>query len=191
MAITDGIESPVVLGVLWANSPYGDGSGMEFWQARFPDQWKIWNKAKSRQWVIFMENKSPLRAIIDPAQEFPTTSIVRGKTSLFARVERVGGVKPRVLLVFPDGDRRTFDVSTRALAKQISGKLYERAVLIGEAKWFSTTRKLAEFRVTDIGSYDERTADPGAALRSLSDSIGKYWNGVDADEYIREERAEG
>ena len=150
---------------------------------------KVWLRAKHNKWTISMHNSTPA-AVIDPTRPFPATAQVRGSTSLFVYVIRAGGERsPHVLVRLPNGDKRTFSVNGKALASQLGSKLYRRVVIHGDAKWFVSTRKLAEFKVTRLGSYDDQAADPGATLLSLSDAMGRHWQGVDPEEYLRDERS--
>lgn len=150
---------------------------------------KVWTKARQKSWVIYMQNSSPTDAIIDPAKAFPAMAQIRGYTSLCALAMRVGGAKPRVLLKFPNGEKRTFDVAGEDLAKQIGARLYQQVVIHGEAKWFVSTKKLADFKVTKLGAFSQLESDPGTAIASLTDAIGRHWQGIDPEAYLREERS--
>jgi hypothetical protein len=149
---------------------------------------ELWVRAGKRNWTYALQNGEP-EALIDPVQGPPTDKYIKGKTSMLAYVIRVGGAEPRVLVRLPGGERRTFRVATPELAQQI--RIYQKSVLSGDAKWFRGSRKLADFKVTRVGPFNEKTADPAAAMRALSDVMGHHWDGVDADVFLQEERTDG
>ena len=148
---------------------------------------QLWARAGTRKWTYALQNESP-EAVIDPAQGPPSDKYLKGATSIIAYVIRVGGTVPRVLVRLPTGERRTFRVESQELAKKIT--IYQRWVLVGQARWLISSHKLADFKVTGIGGFDAKTADPAAAMQSLSKVMGHRWEGIDADAYIQKERSD-
>jgi hypothetical protein len=148
----------------------------------------LWAKAASRAWTIAIQS-SEAEAIINPAEGALVERYISGRTTIFAKVMRVGGAPPKVLVRLPDGERRTFQVLDKKVAEELGAKLYQFAVLHGTARWFRGTQKLDTFKVTSVGSYNEKKASPADTMAALSRIMGHHWQGVDADAYLREERS--
>lgn len=149
---------------------------------------RLWGKTRQRNWNIHVLNSDPMPAIIDPENEPQTKLMIKGTTNIFVKIMRAGGAKPTVLVQFPSNERRTFPIANVELAQEIGNYLYRHAVLIGQAKWFPGKMQLADFRVTGLGRYREKTADPGKTLKDISPLLGQYWNDIDPESYLREER---
>jgi hypothetical protein len=147
----------------------------------------LWSKARNRQWTIALQNSEP-EAVIDPQKGVPREQYFKGSTSIFAKVIRVGGNAPSVLVQLPNNERRTFVVSGKEVAQQLGGMLYQRVVLHGDARWLRGNRKLADFKVRKVGGYSDNTANPAETMKDLSRIMGHHWDGVNADEYLKEER---
>jgi hypothetical protein len=148
---------------------------------------QLWARAGRREWTYALQNGAP-EAVIDPAQGPPTDKYIKGTTSLLVYVIRVGGTVPTVLVRLPNNERRTFRVASPELAQQIG--IYRRVVLFGRATWFRSTGKLADFKVTKVGAFTDKTANPAAAMEGLSAVMGHRWDGVEADEFLRQERSD-
>lgn len=61
-------------------------------------------------------------------------SIIKGETTIYGKIERVGGAEPRIVFKDHTGNKIYFEV-TREVAKTLATKLYEEIALIGVATW--------------------------------------------------------
>lgn len=149
----------------------------------------LWSKAATRSWTIAFQNSEP-EATIDPLSGVPAEKYLKGNTSIFAYVVRVGGDFPTALVTLPTGKKLTVTMADPIIAKQLGERLYQHVVLNGVARWYRGTQKLAHFRVTSLGAYNDKRSDPSGAMAALAKIMGHHWQGVDADSYLSEERSE-
>lgn len=148
-------------------------------------------KLRSHDWTVRVEGSNGIpTAAIAPDTEFKTDTVVRGRSTLSARVVRVGGLpRPTAHLVFPDNSRLIASVANESLAMRLGELLYRTVSVDGDAFWTGSDWKLTDFRITSIGTYDQ---DAGLleTLRKLSDIAGDFWDELDPDEYIASLRAD-
>lgn len=193
-----GITKKCNLLTLVENEPARDGTARVMKAIRYRDMSlvpasarkaisRLYRKAGSKSWTIAVQNGEP-EAVIDPKQGTPVERYLRGTTSLFVKVIRVGGEVPRVLVQFPNNERRTFSVVDMEVTKELGGKLYEHLVLHGDAKWMRGSRKLADFKVKRVGRYSSKTANPEQAIKGLSKIMGSRWDDINPDQYLLDER---
>lgn len=126
-------------------------------------------------------------ATLSPASELsvPDYASVNGETTIYGKIERVGGVKPKVLLRLNNNRLLSCDVS-EDIAKKMGNKLYSWVGVSGKAKWNTQNLDIDAFHIEKINDYGETTAL--SAFESLSDLIGSYWNGVDAIDAVEKLR---
>ncbi|AFN73830.1 hypothetical protein MROS_0587 [Melioribacter roseus P3M-2] len=108
--------------------------------------------------------------------EIPDTHYIIGETSIYGRVERVGGVKPKVMIRLTDNNLISCDVSEE-VAKKLGQNLYKMIGFVGKAKWLAENYSLENFEIEDVIEYEETSLLQG--LDELSSLIGEYWSDVD------------
>jgi len=64
--------------------------------------------------------------------------------------------------------------------------LYENVSLDGEATWQLPNWTIIKFQISDI--YKTVNVPPDKAFEMLKRSLGKYWQDVDAEQYVEAER---
>jgi hypothetical protein len=156
---------------------------------------KISKKAKERKWTIeFLP--SPImaveHAIISPENGVPDPApppIARGTTTVYGRLLRVGGVKPKAELRIRDGVEALYLDIDESMAKQLAPRLYEEVGMEGEATWNTITWRIVAFKATRI--LDFQPSALTEAFRELAEASGGRWHGIKADEYISELRGNG
>jgi hypothetical protein len=110
----------------------------------------------------------------------PKSKPIEGTTTMYAYVERVGGVTPIVSIRI--GNSRLSSETTAAIAKELGRRLYEWVGLRGTARWDAETYNLKDFIIKEVTEYqDTPMTEAIAELRGL---IGKYWQ--DVDDVVRE-----
>ena len=120
--------------------------------------------------------------------KLPLVDIVRGTTTVYGKLTRVGGNPPKARLKLLDGEAISCFVSER-LAKRIGNRLYEVIGLAGEAKWDADDYALLSFKAHDITLYEESTLQQ--AIKELKESAGTAWQDVkDVNAFIDELRRE-
>jgi hypothetical protein len=106
-----------------------------------------------------------------------TADLIEGETSLYGKVERVGGSTPRVVLRVAEKVTVHCDVSEE-VAKELGHRLYTWVGVGGRAKWSPYDHSIESFRVERVLPYvDTPITD---AVTKLGALIGEYWTGVDA-----------
>lgn len=135
----------------------------------------------------FLNGTKKTLAKLDPRQplQLPSPFAAQGLTTIYAEVQRVGGVDPRIVLKLEDGPTLHCDIS-KELAKLLSKKLYETVSLNGEAQW-DDTWNIVSFKVTGFNDQFEDIPIT-EAFGALSKLIGDHWNNVDPDKEIGEDR---
>lgn len=120
--------------------------------------------------------------------EVSGTAFVHGPTSVYATLERIGGVtEPRCALRVPDQHRLVFcDVSGK-LVREMGRYLYQDIVVSGEATWLRCNWHLKGLK---IASYEPpKTGSIRDLLGRMYKAGGYGWDGVARpDEEIREMR---
>lgn len=152
---------------------------------------KLWQKANRQSWD-FRFSKSDGRqkeAQISSKREILKPAKVSGVTTLYGKCVDVGGdTKITVRLRLESGDYFTAQVNNLEMGRELGGRLQEWVGLEGEAKWDSETWSMQSFRATRITEYHD--TNPVEAFSKLAATSGNAWDDVDAEEFVRELRAE-
>lgn len=121
--------------------------------------------------------------------EVADSAFVRGQTTLFGTVERIGGASAaRCAIRVPEQPKLVYcNVSGDELAKRIGQYLYQDISIHGEATWLRATWRITSF---DIISFDPpKTGSFSDALKDIWKAGGKAWDSVeDPDAFIAEMR---
>jgi hypothetical protein len=150
---------------------------------------EIQAKARKQNWRISMGGIDGVKAEIDADTEFLDSAVIRGRSSLVAQLVRIGGTPvPTAHFLYSDNRRFTAAIATPELAVDLAPRLYRVIEVHGEAYWSTGSLRLVKFKITEIGSYDDR-ANMAETLRELSAIAGDYWDDIDPDEYIADLRA--
>lgn len=108
---------------------------------------------------------------------------VTGETTLYGRVERVGGKTPKVWLMLGDNETIVCEIS-ESLAIEVANYLYQWVSVFGKAKWNSSDYSIESFKI--LGINKEFQAIPlNEAFEYLSQEIGHYYNEIDPIEYVQ------
>lgn len=116
----------------------------------------------------------------------------RGFTSVYAKIERVGGAtKMHCGIRIPRQDRKMVicRVANKQLVQELGKHLYDDVVVCGEATWLRHNWEIQSMRITAIESPKQ-----GSIMQTLDDLYevgGKAWDEVgDSARYLREMREE-
>ena len=123
-------------------------------------------------------NAANPRAIITPESEIsiPETAYLYGETTVYGKVQRVGGAEPKVSLKINEHHPTIYCSVSEELAKELGKNLYLEIGLKGTAKWYLPTLNIVEFKITDIVYL--QTTSFTESVEHLSKLIGEYWNDV-------------
>ncbi len=89
----------------------------------------------------------------DYAVQVPQPDYQRGETVVYGKVERVGGVRPRVRLRVSSREVIYGDISEEQ-SRILGGKLYGDTALRGHATWDAQDGSIVYFRVDEILQYE-------------------------------------
>jgi hypothetical protein len=147
-------------------------------------------RAFARRHDCRAELREPARAyplaVIDTSTMIAEPEIVYGDTTIYGKVIRVGGRRPRVMIETIAGESVFCDASP-AIAKQLAPRLYERVRLEGKAAWDPDSWSLLEFRIREAESGPKE--DPSSVIKQLSSRIGGYFSDIgDAEVFSRSVR---
>ncbi|HVC95157.1 MAG TPA: hypothetical protein VND64_15780 [Pirellulales bacterium] len=142
-------------------------------------------KVRPRDWIFRISSGNGMpTAEIKGDTHFVTDAVVSGASSLTGRLLRVGGIpRPTAQLALPDGRKLTVAIASEELAVRMGTLLYRVISVEGEAKWSSADWSLLDFKVTNVGNYDQ-DANITGTLAALAEIAGDYWSDIDPDEYI-------
>lgn len=116
----------------------------------------------------------------------PEEIYVRGETVLYGKVERVGGVEPKVRVRLSEHEAVSCHLSEE-LAKDLGKRLYSTVGLQGQATWDAKDLSIIYFRVDEVVSFQNVGASQG--LSELRDAVaGAYDDVPDVVGFVREIR---
>ena len=155
---------------------------------------KISKQAERKGWAIEFDGdreRNIAEATISAEHPVPppTPSVATGQTTIWGRLMRVGGAKPRAEIRLPDNNLLYFDLSEQ-LAKELSEGLYETVSVEGVATWDVDSGSLTDFKATRILSYRPEKSNLVRAFEELAAASKGRWDGVDAARYVDELRSE-
>jgi hypothetical protein len=117
------------------------------------------------------------------------TAFITGPTSIFGKIERVGGATEMHCGIHLANQVRMVicRVATEDLVRQLGRYMYQNVMLSGEATWLRHNWHIKHFKIT--GFESPKTGSIRDALRRIHDAGGKAWDGIkDPAKYIKEMR---
>lgn len=138
--------------------------------------------------TLFFDDSDPQGAPVavlpeDFLRVLPPRSRIRGETVIFGKVERVGGVEPKVRLRLSEHESFSCFIS-EPLARQLGPRLYEEVGLKGQATWDATDWSLLYFHGEEITPYEATPlTEAFTELRELA--ADSYSDLIDVEEHVR------
>lgn len=152
---------------------------------------ELWKMAHRKLWRICFERSDIVgmaEAAIEPDREIPSIAEISGVTTIYGHCVRVGGEDhPAARIRLYSGQAISVRVPTE-MAKKLAKRLYEEVALEGEATWSARSMDLIRFRATRVVSF--RPVNLLEAFDELRQAGGKAWDDIDAEQYLREFRAD-
>ncbi|CAN5781167.1 hypothetical protein BH20VER1_BH20VER1_24750 [soil metagenome] len=112
----------------------------------------------------------------DYAVDVPPPEYQRGETTLYGKIERVGGVRPRVRLRVSSREVVYGDISEEQ-SRILGARLYSDTALRGQATWDANDGSVVYFRVDEVVDY-ERGSITGA-FEELRKASGTAFDGIE------------
>ena len=129
-----------------------------------------------------------LIASITPATAVAEPGLVRGQTTLYGQIQRVGGKSPRVMFETITGETIYCETS-KQLAQQLGHRLYEFAEITGMASWNPNGWQLEEFQIESFIPSEGKT--PEETIIELKRLVGQYFDDIDdVQSYVSSIRSE-
>jgi hypothetical protein len=136
--------------------------------------------------VIHQNDKKKVLAKITPDTILVHPPALKGETTVYAKVIRVGGKEPKVEIETVDG-LTLFCTASYDIATKLGEKLYQIVGLIGVAEWDTVLNNIDEFSIKEVTEYKRTPLKE--AMRKLADATSKYYLDIkDVDQYISEIR---
>jgi hypothetical protein len=155
---------------------------------------EISNQAARKDWtVVFVPDSTyEIReAVISEADPVPPPKIITalGDTTIYGRLIRVGGVRPRAMILLPDDSYLYIDLS-ESMAVELASKerLYRDVGIEGAAKWRVDTWEILEFKARRITAYQPQKTNLVETFEALAEAAGDRWEGVDVEQFVAELR---
>ena len=130
---------------------------------------------------FYVNNKSIATLTQEAKIVLPDKVKVRGTTSIYGTIERVGGTEPKVRVRLISGETFSLDVS-ESFAKEAGNFLYDKVKIIGEAVWDVRDYSILSFKAKNIGEY--RAKSNVRAFDNLKKVLGGAWDKIDNIEDI-------
>lgn len=108
---------------------------------------------------------------------------ITGETTLYGKVERIGGKIPKVWLRTSDSEIIVCEISESS-AIELAGYLYQWVNVFGKAQWNIANYKIETFEITGINK-DYQDMPLNEAFAHLSQEIGHYYDNIDPVEYLK------
>ncbi len=119
-------------------------------------------------------NETIASATISPDTiiEIPANKYLEGSTTLYGKVERVGGKKPKVALSLPNTNLLYCDTSEE-MAIKLAHRLYTWVGVMGQAKWNIDDYSIETFQIESLTSFEDTPLSD--AIKELSKITGDLW----------------
>ncbi len=116
----------------------------------------------------------------DFAIEVPSPEYQRGETVIYGKIERVGGVRPRVRLRISDREVVSADI-TEEQSRELGSRMYSQSALRGQATWDAQDGSIVYFRVEEILHY--QPAKVVSAFDDLRAAVGGAYDSLDVEDF--------
>lgn len=128
---------------------------------------------------ITINREHPIPEVVNPA--------ITGQTVIYGKLIRIGGKEPAARVQLTSGREITVTLP-ESLCRDLATRIYEVVGIAGIGRWEAATWDLIDLRGTRILDY--RSAPLVETFAELRELSGGRWDAVDAEEYVREMRAE-
>lgn len=137
----------------------------------------------SRDGTAKTKTKIKVLATMTPDIQIETPGFLRGETTIYGQVIRVGGRDPRAMIETVEGATIYCEMVDEDLARELGERLYTMVSLKGKAKWDSQTLRLEDFKAHEVADYHKGSILK--AFEELSSIAGKYFSDItDVKKYI-------
>ena len=119
------------------------------------------------------------------AIEVPSPEYQRGETVIHGKIERVGGVRPRVRLRISDREAISADINEEQ-SRELGGRMYSQTALRGQATWDAQDGSIVYFRVEEVLHYQPNKVS--TAFDELRTIIKGSYDSVDVNDYAKKIR---
>lgn len=134
------------------------------------------NKNCKTDLIISSNGSRELLATITPETKVENPPLLRGDTTVYAKVVRTGGKEPKVELETVDG-RTLFCDASLEITKVLGTRLYEIVGLIGIAEWDNELNNIEQFSIKDVTDYEKVSLKE--SMHALAEATKAYYADID------------
>ncbi len=134
------------------------------------------NKKCTTDLIISSNGSREILVTITPETMVENPPLLRGDTTVYAKVVRTGGKEPKVELETVDG-RTLFCDAPLEITKFLGTKLYQIVGLIGIAEWDSELNNIEQFSIKDVTDYEKIPLKE--AMHVLAEATKTYYADID------------
>ncbi len=139
-------------------------------------------KQKCTATLSHQNGQKRVLATITPDTKIERLHVLKGETTIYAKVVRTGGKEPKVEIETIDG-RTLFCDAPVDITIVLGSKLYQTVGLIGIAEWDYELNNVTQFSIKDVIEYEHKPFKD--ALNELADATRKYYSGIsDVEKHI-------
>lgn len=168
------IESASVL-----NNAIAEGTLNE-WPVKIIENLKVIQKVSKKYNGQAELNGSPkVRKVVinhETNLEVDETFFIQGNTTIYGKIERVGGTDPAIRLKLDNGKSITVRVKEKD-AKIAASKIYERVGMKGVGKWYKSTKDLESFKLKEFIMLTNTPLEE--RMSKLSELLYPYWKDIE------------
>ena len=131
---------------------------------------------------VHQNRERTVLAKITPTTRIEPPAVLKGETTVYAKVVRVGGKEPKVEIETVDGLTLFCDAPLSIVTK-LGSKLYQVVGLTGTARWDYQLNDIEAFSISDISDYEKVPLKQ--AMDELAQATRQYYSGVsDVEKYV-------
>jgi len=112
----------------------------------------------------------------------------KGETTLYGKIERIGGTEPTVRLRLGEKEVLTCKIS-QPLAIELASYLYQWVSLNGKAKWNVRDYTVETFEITNVNK-NFQDIPLNETFNRLSREMGQYFDDIDPVTYVQKMRGD-
>ncbi|AXP80919.1 hypothetical protein CJ739_1834 [Mariniflexile rhizosphaerae] len=140
------------------------------------------NKYKCKAILNGIEGVETAEITVDSDIKITDSLYFKGETTIYGKIIRIGGSKPRVRIQIDNGNYISVETSSKN-AKELSPNLYNRIGIKGIGKWKKENNELVEIKAKSFVVISDLPLTE--KLKGLSNLLSKYWINIDnPDDYI-------
>lgn len=125
---------------------------------------------------ISKNGKAKVLATITPDVNISPPGFLKGDTTLYGQIIRVGGRNPKAMIETAEGVTVYCDMENEELARELGERLYMWVNVKGKATWDSLSLHLEDFRINEVEDFGGSAVQ---AFEELTQIAGNYFKDIE------------